>query len=222
MFSGCLQAGVGPPPVWPLPGSTTKPGAEATWPLANSLVEPYKACVSILRFELPTAGSPAFRCVGIVVELVDPAQCLDQLRAVVEASETGKSAAEPDFQASGLAGELQSRPGREVWAWVARSETAGPAPAGLVVLVCAGSGDSARWSIGWLAVNPAWRRQGIGMGLVATAMRFAAARGASVVHAETLEKWPAAVAFWRAARLAAESHLATLQGSGESRKTAEG
>jgi len=156
------------------------------------------------------------------VELVDTAQCLDDLRMVVAAFDCGNPGSEPHFRASGLAGELQSRPGREVWAWVARSETAGPAPAGLVVLVCAGSGDSARWSIGWLAVNPASRRQGIGMALVATAMRFAADRGASVVHAETLAKWPAAVAFWEAARLAAFGHLATLQGSGESRKTAEG
>ena len=60
------------------------------------------------------------------------------------------------------------------------------------------------------------------MAIVATAARFAGGRGASVIHAETLEKWPAAVAFWRAARLAAEEHLAKLQASGESRKTAEG
>jgi GNAT superfamily N-acetyltransferase len=178
--------------------------------------------MGVMRFELPTAGFPVFRCPGIVVELANPAQCLDDVRAVVDASDKGRLDAEPDVKASGLAGELQSRPGREVWAWVARSETARADPAGLGVLVRAASEGSARWSIGWLVVNPAHRRRGIGMAIVATAARFAGGRGASVIHAETLEKWPAAVAFWGAARLAAEQHLARLHESGESRKTAEG
>jgi len=60
------------------------------------------------------------------------------------------------------------------------------------------------------------------MALAATASRFARNRGAAVVHAQTLDRWPAAVAFWRAVRLAADRHLAKLPVSGESRKTAEG
>jgi GNAT superfamily N-acetyltransferase len=90
------------------------------------------------------------------------------------------------------------------------------------VLVCARGGDSARWSIGWLVVHPTWRRRGVGMALVAAAVQFAGTRGAKVVHAETLERWPAAAAFWRVARLAAGGHVTKLGSSGESRKTAEG
>jgi GNAT superfamily N-acetyltransferase len=109
-----------------------------------------------------------------------------------------------------------------VWAWIAREHSKEPLPLGFLTLVRAGSLAVPRWSIGWLVVDPAARRRGIGTALVATAVRFAGARGASVVHAETLEKWAAAVAFWAAARLAALGHLATLEASGESRKTAEG
>lgn len=159
--------------------------------------------VGIARFELPTAGFRAFPCPGGIVDVMDSGQLLDVVGAVVEAPGTTTRCPEPDFKASGLAGELRRRPGREVWAWVAWSETAGADPAGLVMLVRAVKGDLARWSIGWLVVNPAHRRRGIGMALVATAARFAGARGASVVHAETLETWPAAMAFWEATRLAA-------------------
>ncbi len=122
----------------------------------------------------------------------------------------------------GLAAELTGRPGREVWAWIAREHAKESRPVGFVALIRAGSAADPRWSIGWLVVDPASRRRGIGTALVATAVRFAGAHGASVVHAETLEKWPAAVAFWAATRLAALGRMATLEVSGESRKTAEG
>ena len=123
---------------------------------------------------------------------------------------------------AGMTAELQSRSGREVAAWLAWPQVSSGVPAGLVVLVAAEGANLPRWSIGWLLVNPAWRRQRVGTALVATALQFAGERGASVVYAETLGRWPAAAAFWRAARLAAEEHLARLQASGESRKTAEG
>jgi len=178
--------------------------------------------MGVLRVELPAAGLWAVSCSGGAISRVDSVKDADAVRALAGRCEAEINALSLSPSAAGLVSELQSRPGREVWAWLARSDAAGASPVGLVVLVSAGASGSPRWSISWLVVEPAFRRQGIGMGLVAAAVRFAAARGASVVHAETLEKWPAAAAFWRAARLAAESHLATLQGSGESRKTAEG
>ena len=136
------------------------------------------------------------------------------------AEDTLKAAPFPT--AAGVLAEMQGRPGREVWAWLARPVGPASTPAGLAILVAAGQSAHLRWSIGLLVVDPACRRRGVGMSLVATAVHFAEVRGASVVHAETLDRWPAAAAFWRAARLAAERHLTRLPVSGESRKTAEG
>ena len=156
------------------------------------------------------------------MEPVDPVHALGDLTAIASADGWQTAEAEMALRPGGLAAEVTSRPGREVWAWIARGHAEEPRPLGFLTLVRAGSLAVPRWSIGWLVVGPAARRRGIGTALVATAVRFAGARGASVVHAETLDKWPAAVAFWAAARLAALSHLATLEVSGESRKTAEG
>ncbi len=130
--------------------------------------------------------------------------------------------AEVSLRPAGFSTEIASRPGRIVWAWIARADAADSLPLGGVVLVRAGSLETPRWSIAWLVVDRAARRRGVGSALVATAVKFAGDRGASLVHAETLARWPAAVGFWRAARLAAEEHPARIQGSGESRKTAEG
>jgi len=178
--------------------------------------------MAVVRFELPVAGFPAFPCAGVVVELVDPVHALRELAALVAMGDVQSAEAEMALRPAGLAAELTSRPGREVWTWIARKNRQESRPVGFVALVCAASQNVPLACRAHIVVDPAARRRGIGTALVATAVRFAGARGASVVHAETLEKWPAAVAFWAAARLAALSHLATLQMSGESRKTAEG
>jgi GNAT superfamily N-acetyltransferase len=178
--------------------------------------------MAVVRFDLTVAGFPACPCAGVVVEPVDPVHALGDLAAIASAGGWQTAEAEMALRPGGLAAEVTSRPGREVWAWIAREHAKASRPLGFLTLVRAGSLAVPRWSIGWLVVEPAARRRGIGTALVATAVRFAGARGASIVHAETLEKWPAAVAFWAAARLAALSHLATLGASGESRKTAEG
>jgi GNAT superfamily N-acetyltransferase len=178
--------------------------------------------MGVVRFDLSVAGFPAFSCAGVVVEPVDPVHALGDLTAIASARAWQPGASEMALRPEGLAAEVTSRPGREVWAWIARERARESRPVGFVALVRAGTLAVPRWSIGWLVVDPAARRRGIGTALVATAVRFAGARGARVVHAETLDRWPAAVAFWAAARLAALGDLATLQGSGESRKTAEG
>ena len=178
--------------------------------------------MGVVRFDLTVAGFAAFSCAGVAVEPVDSVHALGDLTAIASAGGWQTAESEMALRPGGLATEVTSRPGREVWAWIARERTEASRPVGFVALVRAGSLAVPRWSIGWLVVDPAARRRGVGTALVATAVRFAGARGASVVHAETLEKWPAAVAFWGAARLAAERHVAKLLRSGESRKTAEG
>lgn len=184
--------------------------------------------MNVSKLDLPVAGFPAFSCPGVSIVRADGVRDAGDVRRLVAACVGSPAGVAPFPTPAGMTAEMQSRPGREVVAWLARPEVsaevpAGPAgPAGLVSLVAAGGSSLPRWSISWLLVNPAWRRQRIGMALVATALQFAGARGASVVYVETLALWPAAAAFWRAARLAAEQHRARLHSSGESRKTAEG
>lgn len=154
--------------------------------------------MAVVRFELPVARFPACETAGFVVERADPVQSASDLVAVVAAGDAQKAEAEMRLRPGGLAAELTSRAGREVWAWIARERAAESRPVGFVALVRVGGENEPRWSIGWLVVDSASRRRGIGTALVATAVRFAAAGGASIVHVETLDRWTAAVAFWGA------------------------
>lgn len=180
----------------------------------------------VLKISLTAASFPSSSCAKVAVRPLRFAEDRDDVgrlvAALVQQHRENSRSSSPVPSMAGLMAEVRSRPGRQVWAWLARAETAGAPPAGLVVLVQAGASAPHRWSIAWLLVDPAHQRRGIGMVLVATAVRFAGGRGATEVYAETLDHWPAAVAFWRAVQLAAERHAATLPSSGESRKTAEG
>jgi len=103
--------------------------------------------------------------------------------------------------ARGLVGELTSRPGREVEAWLAvATGCSGRLPLGLISLVRSRRSDTAaaRYSVGWLVVRPDARRRGVGRGLVAHACRRAWEQGADEVRAETRADWAAALGFWEA------------------------
>jgi ribosomal protein S18 acetylase RimI-like enzyme len=105
----------------------------------------------------------------------------------------------PAITAAGLGAEIRSRPGRRVTAWIATRLGGDGAAAGVVTLVesVPAAGAPPRHSIGWLLVDPAERRGGLGTALVATAVAEAFARGADRVTAETRSDWEGATAFWR-------------------------
>lgn len=176
----------------------------------------------IARFVFQVERMPPFGCADVVVQPYDPGSDAAAVRRLM-----GRCAADPHGSAGPavgtIAGELASRPGRQVWAWLARPGV-DPDPAavvGLVSLVGVEAAGGVRCSIGWLFVDPALRRRGVGRALVATAARQARSLGAAEIHAETLGSWPEAAGFWEAVRLATGGAVAGRQSSGERRKTAK-
>ncbi|NDC63114.1 MAG: GNAT family N-acetyltransferase [Planctomycetia bacterium] len=97
-------------------------------------------------------------------------------------------------------GELASRPGREIAAWLADADGL-PEALGFVALCHARSG----WSIPWLLVHPSARRCGIGRQLARHAVGHARVCGAAGVSVETLAAWRDATAFWTAVGFARRS-----------------
>lgn len=124
-----------------------------------------------------------------------PGDIWRRLAGLAEACRRGQG---PSPTAAGLRAEIGFRPGRRVTAWIA-TRPGGDGAAGLVTLVESrpGAGGPPRYSIGWLLVDPAERRLGLGSALVAAAVAEAVARGADRVTAETRSDWAGATAFWR-------------------------
>lgn len=159
--------------------------------------------IDSLGAALAARGAPTLLEINAVESARDRA-------AVAALAESCRGQDGPSMQvsATGLAGELVSRPGREVHGWLAWStetiagaEKTRDCPLGLVTLVAASppSGGSARrFSIGWLVVHPEARRRGVAGALVNHAVQHARACGASAIFADTRADWPAAVAFWQA------------------------
>ena len=127
----------------------------------------------------------------------------DDREAITELARAAARQPAVSFSPAGLVGELASRPGREITAWLAREgppadgDAATDAPARAVGLVAL-SRTRGGWSIPWLLVHPDVRRHGVGRLLVAHAIEHARSRGAAGITADSLSSWPAAVAFWQA------------------------
>ena len=144
------------------------------------------------------ADAPALRRRVVVRPLVGPAE---REALVVLAAASAAPAAGATFQPAGLVGELASREGREIIAWLAWDGPACGEPSGEEVLpgavgFVALNRTRSGWSIPWLLVHPRARRLGVGRRLVAHAIAHARSRGAAGVSAETLDTWTAAGSFW--------------------------
>ena len=109
------------------------------------------------------------------------------------------SAAGPKLSLAGLHSELASRPGRTTTGFVARAPQGASVAGvvGLAIVVEALAAERRRLSLSWLLVHPAARRQGVATALLAHACEHVRARGGAEISAETLDSWPAAVAFWQ-------------------------
>lgn len=163
--------------------------------------------VGVIRTSIEPAKLPRGAGVGhAIARLPDdalapdhPPGAADVWRRLAGLAEACRGEDGPDLSSAGLRAEIASRPGRRVTAWIATLPGKGGAAAGLVTLVesLPAAGGSPRYSIGWLLVDPAERRLGLGSALVAAAVAEAVARGADRVTAETRSDWTGATAFWR-------------------------
>ena len=143
---------------------------------------------------------------GVAPFEITPLAWGEQSRALAAAV-----AASCGLRPEGFLAELASRPGRRVHGWGAvvlcdkapRSVALEPDPqaglAGVILLLesTPSAAGSQRFSIPWLLVRPESRRSGVGRALVAAALDHAERLGASRVTIDTLDRWPAAVTFWR-------------------------
>lgn len=147
----------------------------------------------VLSLPLPPAPLPAgFRVVACAPRDADARLVL----ALVAACAAADRRPGPALRPAGIIGELSGRSGRDVTAWIARTDAGAGSGAcvGLVTLVATAS----RFSVGWLVVHPDHRRRGLGRALVGLAATCAHGRGATALAADTLSGWPAASRFWRA------------------------
>jgi ribosomal protein S18 acetylase RimI-like enzyme len=148
--------------------------------------------VDRLVFRAGTQRLAAVQPPGVRLRQYRPSSDGAAIAALLEACRTST---EPTLTTDGMLGELTSRPGRLVTAWLAMN---GETPVGLVAAVTAGLGPERRHSIAWLVVAERARRQGVGRVLTAAAVDAALAAGAREVWVETRTDWTPAVAFWAA------------------------
>ena len=109
------------------------------------------------------------------------------------------AAAGPRPSLAGLRGELAGRPKRRAAGFVARAGAGASAAdiVGLAIVVESWAAAGPRFSLSWLLVHPAARRRGVATALLHRACDHVRDRGGTAIAAETLDAWPAAVAFWR-------------------------
>lgn len=132
---------------------------------------------------------------------VFPLDCslgIDISRPLVMAC-NAESGAGPRLSPVGLRAELASRDGRACVGFLARGAAAGPDgdAVGLAVVIEASGSRGRRFSLAWLLVHPAFRRQGVASALVSHSLAHVRSRGGKACSVETLSTWPEAVAFWR-------------------------
>lgn len=105
----------------------------------------------------------------------------------------------PRISLAGLRAELVGREGRAAVGLAARGAAVGADGeiVGFAVVIEAISGRGRRFSLAWLLVHPAARRQGVATALLTEAVMHVRSRGGAKLCVETLSTWPDAVAFWR-------------------------
>jgi GNAT superfamily N-acetyltransferase len=105
----------------------------------------------------------------------------------------------PRVSRAGLQAELTPREGRAAVGFAARSTAAGADSdiVGFALVLEASGGRGRRFSLAWLLVHPAVRRQGVAMALLSAAVAHVRSQGGAKIHVDTLSSWPDAVAFWR-------------------------
>lgn len=105
----------------------------------------------------------------------------------------------PRVSLAGLQAELTPREGRAPVGFAARSAAAGVDGeiVGFALVLDASGRRGRRFSLAWLLVHPAVRRQGVAMALLSAAVAHVRSQGGAEIHVETLSTWPNAVAFWR-------------------------
>lgn len=153
--------------------------------------------MAVLRFvrDLSTGGGDPAVCRRNSVDVAIDPLVMPRDRAAVTSLADEAREGTVSFSGRGLVGELESREGRRVTAWLAwQSAGGGRRPVGVVMLAQTVRG----FSIPWLLVDPDVRRRGVACMLVATAIDHARGLGASLVTAETLDSWPESAAFWPA------------------------
>ena len=172
----------------------------------------YDSVMGVLRMVIDVAEwgcQPASAPIdGVALSEINPLAWGEERSRAMAAAVAASCGLRPE----GFLSELTSRPGRRVYGWGAlvpydKALGSGPAepgpPASLAGVILfiestpAGEG-SPRFSIPWLLVRPESRRSGVGRALVAAVLDHAKGLGAPRVTIDTLDRWPEAVAFWRA------------------------
>lgn len=153
----------------------------------------FRPVLAVSQAPFPKAGAVAWTIASLDLEWEQP--LVESLLVACAADPV----AGPRLSLAGVRAELASRPDRMTAGFVARA-TQGAAVAdvvGLAIVVEALAAGRRRFSLSWLLVHPAVRREGIATALLARACDHVRTRGGAEIAAETLDSWPVAVAFWQ-------------------------
>lgn len=150
--------------------------------------------VRIARFSLPTAPWQRLPCSGAVSLSLARTDDLPAVDAIAQRCH-GAGGYGERINAASLRAWTAPTSARYRELWLAREP--GGAPVGAACLVGTGARSPTRWSIPYLLIVPAARRQGVATALVREVLRAAAAAGAVHLEVETSAAWGPATSFWR-------------------------